>query len=60
MPCIVVRSLVVKAVTKVVKTKVGSLKSDGGGSSYCGPYVFGYILTLSADKCEVWMTAKPN
>ena len=36
MPCIVVRSLVLKAVTKVVKTKVGSLKSDGGGTVIAG------------------------
>lgn len=23
-------------------------------------FVFGYILPLSADNCEVWMTAEPN
>lgn len=60
MPCIVVRSMVLNAVTKVVKTKVGSLKSDGGGGQALRAFVFGYILTLFGDNCEVWMTAKPN
>ncbi|SYZ77475.1 Hypothetical protein TART1_0244 [Trichococcus shcherbakoviae] len=43
-----------------MKTRVGSLKSDGWGKQSLRAYVFAYILTLSAGNCEVWMTAKPN
>ena len=60
MPCIVIRSLVLNAVTQVVKTKVCSLKSGGWGKQALRAFVFGYILTLFDDNCEVWMPAKPN
>lgn len=44
----------------MVKTKVGSLKSDVWGKQSLRAFVFGYILTLFEGNCEVWMPAKPN